>query len=86
MVVWEIIIGLVAKRLTKSLCNEAVNQVWHKYDANGNGALEKDEVRTMIMDILETFRQEERFDEDTFSRAFDAVDHDGDGDIERKQM
>ncbi len=67
-------------------CRMAVDRVWDSYDANDNGVLEKDEVRRMITDILETFGQQERFDEDTFSNAFDVLDNDGDGDIEKEQV
>ena len=75
-----------AKRLTKGACRKALDHYWEKYDANKNGKLEKDEVRKMIKDILETFGQQDSFDEDTFSKAFDVVDRDGDGDIEKEQV
>ena len=86
MVFLEAIIGLVASKCTKAACRMAVDSVWDTYDANDNGVLEKDEVRRMITDILETFGQQERFNEDTFSNAFDVLDNDGDGDIEKEQV
>ena len=77
---------LVAGKCTKAACRIAIDEAWDKYDANVNGVLEKNEVRKMIMDLLETFGQEDSFDEDTFSDAFDFVDHDDDNDIEKKQV
>ena len=86
MVFLEALIEYTISKCTKGCCRMAVDRVWDTYDANDNGVLEKDEVRRMITDILETFGQQERFDEDTFSNAFDVIDHDRDGDIEREQV
>ena len=86
MVILEGIVYLVASVYSKQLFRTAVDDVWDQYDANDNGVLEKDECRRMITDILETFGKEDCFDEDIFSDAFDVLDDDGDGDIEKEQV
>ena len=86
MVFLEGIVYLVASVYSKQLFRTAVDDVWDQYDANDNGVLEKDECRRMITDILETFGKEDCFNEQIFSDAFDHLDDDGDGDIEKEQV
>ena len=64
---------------------EVVNEIWEKYDADGNGALDKEETRNFIGETLGMVNSDKGFNE-VFEEVFATFDKDKSGTIEKNEM
>eukprot|EP01083_Nonionella_stella_P244617 851143_1 len=58
---------------------ELVNNLWHKYDVNGNGILDLNEIHKM-------WSIDQQFDEANFKASMDDIDKDLNGHIDKSEM
>lgn len=70
----------------EELISKTVDQVWGKYDADGNGFLDKEECFAFVRDSLKEMGQLDILTEDMFEKAFNEYDADGTGKISRGEM
>ena len=69
-----------------------VKDIWKKYDRDGNGILDKDEVKSFVTDILNDITLEQKSpgadsgDSLDVSDIFDQIDKDGNGCVEIEEM
>ena len=63
-----------------------VDEIWRKYDDDGNGTLDRDEMKTYMQDMLLQMGSYENFNEAEYERIFESFDTDGDGTISKEEM
>ena len=63
-----------------------VDEIWRKYDEDGNGTLDHDEMRVYMQDMMLQMGSLENFDEAEFDLVFEGFDTDGDGTISKEEM
>ena len=64
---------------------KCVDEIWTKYDDDGNGFLDKQETKNFVMDTLKNVT-EGGYNEDDFEQCFREFDKDGSGTIEKSEM
>lgn len=72
--------------MQESLIAQTVEAVWVKYDADGNGTLDKAECQLFVKDSLREMGQEDTLTEEAFEEAFAEYDVDKTGKISRGEM
>ena len=65
---------------------QTVEQIWLEYDKDGNGILDRDEMRLFIRDVLVECGLAKNYNEQDFAKVFQMVDEDGNGTICKKEM
>lgn len=63
-----------------------VDLIWFDYDRDRSGALDKEEARDFIRDLLEKIDQIDLYDETKFDEIFDKFDEDNSESVERSEM
>ena len=63
-----------------------VDKIWANYDLDDNGFLDRDEMRSFMINMLASMNMAENFNEESFRRLFDRFDVDGDGYVSRQEM
>ena len=63
---------------------KCVDEIWGKYDTDGNGNLDKDETKRFVRDSLSDIS--EGFNEKDFDQCFREFDKDNSGTIEKGEM
>lgn len=62
------------------------NQLFDDYDANSNGSLERNEVKTIIQTIFNEVTKTHQIDEEKTNKMFTASDIDGDGKLSKEEF
>jgi Ca2+-binding EF-hand superfamily protein len=62
------------------------NQLFDDYDANSNGSLERNEVKTIIQTIFNEVAKTHQIDEEKTNKMFTASDIDGDGKLSKEEF
>lgn len=65
---------------------DKVDQLWETYDADRSGALDKQEAREFITDLLNQISSGDTFNEDFFEVVFNRFDVDRSGTVEKEEM
>ena len=65
---------------------KCVDEIWSKYDDDGNGFLDKAETKTFVMDTLSDMADGAGFNDEDFDQCFREFDKDGSGTIEKGEM
>ena len=65
-------------------CRLVIDKIWHKYDLDGNGYLDKDETKLFIIDSIGEENLE--YAEEVFNKVYDTFDADGSGLIDKEEM
>ena len=63
-----------------------IEEIWHVYDVDGSGALDRQETRKLLIDALTNLGYAGDFSEALFQQAFTALDTDRSGAIEKGEM
>ena len=68
-----------------------VDELWDKYDTDGNGELDKDETRNLIKECMNNLnknhhRNLEQFSDEAYDKLFERIDRDGNGTIDKSEM
>ena len=66
------------------IIEQCVEDIWHKYDKDGSGELDKEEARAFAEKILGPAAAS--FSDDDFENIFLEFDGDGSGKIDKKEM
>ena len=74
----------------KSICDivikRCVDDIWDKYDNDGNGVLDKEETKQFVIEQLQEIEEGKQFDDDDFDECFRNFDVDGSGTIDQAEM
>ena len=65
---------------------KCVDEIWGKYDTDGNGNLDKDETKQFVRDTLSDMSDGAGFNDEDFDQCFREFDKDGSGTIEKGEM
>ena len=68
------------------IIQSCVDEIWEEYDTDGNGSLDKDEVRLFIEETLLDLNDQEAIDEEDFEKTFKEFDKDDSGTIDKTEM
>mmetsp|Transcript_36488 Transcript_36488/g.27054 ORF Transcript_36488/g.27054 Transcript_36488/m.27054 type:complete len:84 (-) Transcript_36488:29-280(-) len=63
-----------------------IEEIWTKYDQDGNNCLDKDETKEFIENFLKERGAEKELSAEEFEEHFRTLDKDGDGTISREEM
>ena len=63
-----------------------INQIWDKYDKDGNNTLDKSEMRAFIQETMKEAGVNKEITEEEFNTIFSQFDIDGSETIERDEM
>jgi len=72
--------------LHHELTDKEVNDIWNVYDDQGDGVLDKDEVRKMLEDISFIKKGHRNVPAENLDEAFSLLDADGDGTVDRDEF
>lgn len=62
-----------------------IDQIWMVYDTDKSGALDEEETKVFVMDIMKTIGKDGLTDEQ-FTQMFNGFDEDGSGCVEKGEM
>ena len=62
------------------------DSVFEKVDKNKNGYVEKDELATLIQELIKKLKKETKIPEDKVQLALKVIDTDGDGKISKEEF
>ena len=65
---------------------EEVQKIWDAYDKDGNGVLDRKEMRVFIREMLDGVVEPEFITDANINRVFDQFDANGDGEIQQEEM
>ena len=65
---------------------KCVDEIWAKYDSDGNGYLDKQETKQFVKDTLQDMSDGDGFNDGDFEECFSEFDKDGSGTIEKEEM
>ena len=65
---------------------EIIDDIWKKYDVDGNGSLDKQETRNFLIDTLDNLGAKASFSDAGFEEIFKAFDLDGNETIDKTEM
>ena len=65
---------------------KTVDEIWSKYDTDGNGTLDRSEMRTFVLETLRTSGVNKNLSQEEFDQIFAQFDVDESGVIERDEM
>ena len=65
---------------------EEVQKIWDAYDKDGNGVLDRKEMRVFIREMLDGVVEPEFVTDANINRVFDQFDANGDGEIQQEEM
>ena len=68
-----------------NVISKCVDEIWSKYDDDGNGYLDKEETKRFVQDTLADM-DAASFNDDDFDQCFREFDKDGSGTIEKGEM
>ncbi len=63
-----------------------IDQIWAKYDKDGNGTLSKAECRKYVKDILKSMGEDPKISEEDYNALFAEYDKDGNGSVSKDEM
>ena len=69
-----------------SLIENAVNEIWGEYDADGSGQLDKSECKRFIASTLSSAGQNIEISDHDFEQCFTEYDADSSGQISKAEM
>ena len=69
-----------------AVISKCVDEIWSKYDDDGNGYLDKDETKAFVRDTLSDMADGAGFNDDDFDQCFREFDKDNSGTIEKQEM
>ena len=65
---------------------KCVDEIWTKYDDDGNGYLDKEETKRFVQDTLSDMADGAGFNDEDFDQCFREFDKDNSGTIEKGEM
>ena len=70
------------------MLSQVIDNIWEKYDTDGNGSLDIDEARHFVKDILKDLGDEDGnvFSEDVYRAMFITFDEDDSGSLEKPEL
>mmetsp|Transcript_22244 Transcript_22244/g.29775 ORF Transcript_22244/g.29775 Transcript_22244/m.29775 type:complete len:89 (+) Transcript_22244:1638-1904(+) len=72
-------------KMIEAALAHCVRDIWKKYD-DGNGTLDKDELKNFVQDTFADFTDGAEFSEQYFNTCFQEIDEDGSGAIDKEEM
>ena len=68
------------------MIKKCVEEIWCKYDTDGNGCLDKEETKKFVQDTLVDMSDGGEFNDDDFDQCFAEFDKDNSGTVEKDEM
>mmetsp|Transcript_28379 Transcript_28379/g.27326 ORF Transcript_28379/g.27326 Transcript_28379/m.27326 type:complete len:89 (+) Transcript_28379:26-292(+) len=68
------------------IIDKCIEDIWKKYDKDGNGHLDKEETKLFVKQTLFEMEVNDDFSEEDFQGTFKEFDKDGNGTISRDEM
>ena len=72
--------------ITKSQLREVAETMFKDIDTNGNGALEKEEVKAFSIRMMEKLKPDAEFNEEKFEQNFADLDKNSDGKVDFNEL
>ena len=69
-----------------AIINKNVEDIWDQYDKDGNGYLDKNEAKLLVLDSLKLMGESTQIDQKEFDEVFKMFDKDGNGTIDKGEM
>ena len=69
-----------------AIINKNVEDIWDQYDKDGNGYLDKNEAKLLVLDSLKLMGENTQIDQKEFDEVFKMFDKDGNGTIDKGEM
>ena len=69
-----------------AIINKNVDDIWDQYDKDGNGYLDKNEAKLLVLDSLKLMGENTQIDQKEFDEVFKMFDKDGNGTIDKGEM
>ena len=69
-----------------AVIKKCVNDIWHEYDTNNDGILDREETKQFVRATLQEMNDGNQFTESDFKDCFKAFDKDDSGAIEKSEM
>ena len=66
--------------------NLFVNEIWHSYDLDGSGKIDREECEKFLSELLPEMKDGYRFSIKHFEKIFQEFDLDGSGEISKAEM
>ena len=65
-----------------------IDDIWHEYDQDGSGTLEKEECKAFVLNTIQEFTGQsvENLSLEEFDKTFAEFDHDENGKIDKHEM
>ena len=76
----------MASSEVESVIARCVDEIWGKYDRDGNGNLDKEETKQFVRETLSDMADGASFNESDFDMCFREFDKDNSGTIEKDEM
>ena len=78
--------GMSQNQEIDQVIRKCVDEIWQKYDADGNGYLDKQETKQFVKDTLHDMSDGDGFNDADFEECFGEFDKDASGTIEKIEM
>ena len=72
--------------VTKAQLEEVANKLFTEMDTNGNGKLEKAEVRSFTEETMKVIKPGQPFNEEEFEENFKVLDKNADGSVSKQEL
>ena len=72
--------------VTKAQLEEVANKLFTEMDTNGNGKLEKAEVRAFTVETMKVIKPGQAFNEEEFEENFKVLDKNADGTVSKDEL
>ena len=72
--------------VTKEALQEVAEKLFTDMDKNGNGKLEKEEVKAFTMETMKVLKPGQPFNEEEFEENFKNLDQNEDGTVSKKEL
>lgn len=63
-----------------------VDEIWNSYDLDNSGALDKEETRLFITELVPEMSSYFEFSDERFNKLFNELDINGEGTVEKEEM
>lgn len=77
---------MLAQYQLTSLSHDEITDLWTRYDKDGSGAIDVDECRRMLEDVMEVTQSHRHVSDELFTMIFNGMDTDGNKEIDETEF